>query len=63
MGAYMNCKTCGELGDGGGTCDKCANCWEVEGRLEKYAASEVGKLYLRKVLGLPIPFHENVELH
>lgn len=46
------CKKCGEdttnyLGGHG----ECANCWEVEKRLEKYLQSEHGRKFVREALG------------
>jgi hypothetical protein len=42
VGALNACRTCGALGDCGGLCDSCANCWEVERRLEQYLCSRKG---------------------
>ncbi len=30
------CIICGQQGDLGGTCDSCANCWEVCHRLDQF---------------------------
>lgn len=49
--ADLRCKTCGGPGDGGGTMRECANCWEVEGRLDRYLQSSKGLLFvLRRLL-------------
>jgi hypothetical protein len=44
------CTTCDDLGDCGGTIPKCANCWEVEKRLDEYLRSEKGLLFVETAL-------------
>lgn len=44
------CKTCGELGDCNGTCDLCANCYEVERGLFYYLRSPKGREFVLKSL-------------
>jgi hypothetical protein len=46
----MECKTCGAPGDCDGTCDRCANCWEVEKRLADYIKSDNGKRFVALTL-------------
>ncbi len=48
--ATQYCKTCGGLGDGGGTMPECANCWEVEGRIDRYLRSERGAAFVAQAL-------------
>lgn len=42
----LNCEVCGQLGDCSGTIPKCANCWEVERRLDEYMKSEAGRKFV-----------------
>ncbi len=44
------CRTCGADGDMDGTCQECANCWEVEKRLEDYLRSQKGRDFVETAL-------------
>lgn len=42
----LKCYVCEDEGDCGGTIPKCANCWEVERRLDMYLRSEKGQKFV-----------------
>jgi hypothetical protein len=57
------CTTCGTTGDCGGTIAKCANCWEVEGRLDRYLCSEKGREFVASALAVYAPAGGRIVIH
>lgn len=45
-----HCEICNEIGDCGGTCNLCANCWEIKRRLEVFIRNPKGLRFVYDML-------------